>query len=492
MNGLTSGLPRSIHVQEASMKRTISPSAKRVQRPGGRSGLGRNRLVIWVSAFVLTCVVLSSCADDTSDRRFANETPLTADASLFTPTATLAPSSITAAAGPVILSPEALIVSRGAPAHFYVRSGNSLLAFSADGASRKTVWKGKEGELLGVTSSPNGDRAAILTRTKDRYDVVVVDSSGKKLKTFNDVHHVLEPGTPTPVSGAGRDLIDWSPQGNQLLAAFASGGIIRLPLDGDPAVVLGRAKAPGPLDVQWSPAGDAIAYVGRVDSASVARLFAVNVNGQGNEPVELYPKDTATTSSVVEAKWLPNASAILFTRTSPEDELPKGGDLFGVPAKGGGATLVASSARAAPVAAIEHVIASPNGRSIAYTVVVPGPDQPEFHSLWVQQLGTNRATRISTPPDETITEVWFVSNGIAYRTAPSSPKKGEEDSLGVYIVGPDQTRRQVYATGSLVPGTPEASPVASPVGQTPNPAIPTQQPISSTPTQVPPTSTPQG
>jgi hypothetical protein len=469
LSALTSGLPRSMCVQEASMNRRFSPIAKRWQRPRGRFGLRRQRLLVLTSVLVAATVALSACADDNTDRRFANETPPTVNPSLFTPTPVPAAVTITVETGPAILSPEALVISRGAPSHFYVVSGDELLAFTADGSSHKSVWKGKPGELRDVASSPSGDRAALLTKTDGRYDVVVIDSSGKAIKKFDRVKRLLVNGTPTPASGAGRDLIDWSPQGNQLLTAFSDGGIVRLPMNADPSVILEPGKAPGPIEAVWSPAGDSIAFVDRVDSKSAARLFVVGTNGKNNEPTELYPHGETTTSSVVDATWLPNASAVLFTKTSPEDELPQGGDLFEVPAKGGIVSLVASSGRAAPVAAIEDVVVAPNGRSIAYTVVVPGEAAPEFHSLWVQQLGTNSASRISTPAGEAVTDVWFVANGIAYRTVPSEPKNGEKDSVAVYIVGNDLNRRQVFATGSLAPATPEASPVASPFRATATP-----------------------
>ncbi len=431
-------------------------------------------------------LTLSSCADDSSERRFANETPPTVDPQSITPSVAPTLDVETAVAGPPILSPEALIVSRGAASSFYVHSGPSLVAFSADGTSQKTVWKGKVGEFQDAASSPNGDRAAILTKLKDIYNVVIVDSAGKTVQEIKQIQRSLVSGTPTPTSGAGRDQIDWAPQGNQLLIAFADGGIVKVPLNGQPEVVLDATKAPGPIDAEWSPAGNAIAYVNRDSATSPSHLFVVPTSGQDRKPIEIYPPTDSRSDSAVSATWLPNASAILFTRTDPEDELPQGGDLFEVPAKGGGARLVASSGRAAPVAAIQHVVASPNGRSVAYTVLVPGANEPEFHSLWVQQLGTNQATRISTPPDETVTDIWFVSDGIAYRTTPAEPKKGEENSVAVYIVGADQVRRQVYATGSLIPGTPAASPVTSPV------ASPFPSPVKLTPTENNLTPTPRG
>jgi hypothetical protein len=343
-----------------------------------------------------------------------------------------------------------------------VPSGNELLAISADGATQRSVWKGKQGELRDVASSPSGDRAALLTERKGRFDVIVIDNQGEEIKAFKQVQRTLEEGTPTPANIAGRNLIDWSPQGNQLLATFASGGIVSLPLNGDPEVLVSKEQVPGPLAAAWSPAGDAIAFVSRADPKAAARLYRIDVLGDGTEPVELYPKTPETTTSVVSLEWLPDASAILFTQTNPDDELPQGGDLFEIPARGGDARIVVSSRRAAPVAAIEQVIASPNGRAISYGVVVPGASQPEFHSLWIQQLGTSNAVRISTPPEERVTDVWFVNGGIAYRTVPGTPKEGDEDSVAVYIAGADGEPRQVLATGSLVPATPVASPVGSP------------------------------
>jgi Tol biopolymer transport system component len=441
------------------MKRTINTRAEQL---GAGVFSTRRRQFVHLSMAALVAFSVAACGDDESGRRFANETPPTFDPSSFTPTVPPATVTVVADQGPAILSPEALIVSRGAPSFFYVPSGDELLAFSADGATKKSVWKGKSGELRDVASSPSGDRAAILTERNGRYDVIVVDHDGKELKTFKQVRRTLSPGTPSPTKMAGRDLLDWSPQGNELLATFESGGIVGLPLNGDPRPLLTPQQVPGPIAASWSPAGDAIAFVGRNDVKSPARLYRLDLTGDRANPAELAPKSPESTASVVNLGWLPDASAILYTQTNPDDELPQGGDLFEIPARGGDSMIVVSSRRAAPVAAIEQIVASPNGRAIAYGIVVPGDQQPEFHSLWVQQLGTGNAVRLSTPPGERVTDVWFVNSGIAYRTVPGAPKPGDENSVAVYIVGADSEPRQVMATGSLVPATPEASPVGSP------------------------------
>jgi hypothetical protein len=420
------------------------------------------RWIVQLCAVGLVLVVVAACGEEESSRRFANETPPTADSSSFTATVPPVTTTSVAEEGPAILSPEALIVSRGAPGYFYVPSGNELLAISADGATQQSVWKGKANELRDVASSPSGDRAAVLTERNGRFDVIVVDNKGEQIKTFKQVQRTLGQGTPTPTNLAGRSLLDWSPQGNELLAAFASGGIVGLPLNGEPHVIVSPQEAPGPIAAAWSPAGDAIAFVSRSEPDEAARLYRFEASSGDAAPVELYPKSQDTNTSVVDLEWLPDASAILFTRTNPDDELPQGGDLFEIPARGGSAMIVVSSRRAAPVAAITQVVASPNGRTISYGVVVPGTEQADFHSLWIQQLGTTNAVRISTPPEERVTDVWFVNGGLAYRTVPNAPKEGEENSVAVYIAGADGEPRQILATGSLSPATPESSPVGSP------------------------------
>ena len=430
----------------------------------GVIGRRRSHRIVQLCAVVTLVFAVAACGEDETGRRFANETPPTIDPSSFTATVppTTAPS--TEVAGPPIRSPEALIVSRGAPGYFYVPIADELLVFSANGGSQKPVWKGKKGELRDIASSPSGDRVALLTESRGRYNVIVIDNQGKEVKTFDQVRRPFGTGTPTPTNMAGRDLIDWSPQGNQLLAAFAGGGIVSLPLNGEAAALMTPQQAPGPLAAAWSPAGDALAYVSRDNADAPSRLYRLDLSSD-SEPEELYPRTPDANSSVTNLEWLPDASAILFTRTNPDDNLPQGGDLFQIPARGGDATIVVSSKRAAPVAAIDEIVASPNGRAIAYTAVVPGTEQPEFHSLWLQQFGTNNAVRITTPAEERVTDVWFVADGIAYRTVPGQPKDGDVNSVAVYVVGPDGEPKQVMATGELVPATPEPSPAGSPVAE---------------------------
>src|SRR5262245_61011325 len=275
LSGLASGLPSLIHVQVTEMIRRFNPSAT-ISPKTLHSGSRRRQMMFWGAIFAVAMLTLSACADDSGDRRFANETPPTVDPNSITPTVAPTMPPETTAAGPILLSPEALIVSRGAASNFYVHSGPSVVVFSADGSKQKTVWKGKVGEFRDVSTWANGDRAAILTKLKAGYNIVIVDNAGKKIQEIENVGRSLDSATPTPSSGAGRDQVDWAPQGNQLLVAFENGGIVRVPLNGKSEVVLDASRAPGPIDAEWSPAGNAIAFVDRDDLSSPSHLYVVS------------------------------------------------------------------------------------------------------------------------------------------------------------------------------------------------------------------------
>src|SRR3954453_3570441 len=121
-------LPPFICVQETRMIRRFSLIAKHFSPPRSTPNSWRRQAVFWGSMFVVAMLTLSACADDSSNRRFANEPPPTVNPQLVTPTIAPTFQPETAVAGPTILSPEALIVSRGAASTFYIQSGPSVMA----------------------------------------------------------------------------------------------------------------------------------------------------------------------------------------------------------------------------------------------------------------------------------------------------------------------------------------------------------------------------
>ena len=75
---------------------------------------------------------------------------------------------------------------------------------------------------------------------------------------------------------------------------------------------------------------------------------------------------------VVDFAWLPDGVSLLFTEGGVPGSAITGIDLWRVDANGENRALVASAGTVAPVARIANLSPSPDGRSVAYSVLVPG------------------------------------------------------------------------------------------------------------------------
>ncbi|HET8523908.1 MAG TPA: hypothetical protein VFL82_11770 [Thermomicrobiales bacterium] len=454
--------------------------SRRVASDGHRL---RGRLPLLLTA-ALVVVLVTACADSDSQRRFANEPLPTVDLASLAPTASPVITSpvVTAQVAPPLVSPQALLVARGAPKVFYVQAGRELLAFPAKGDRPTVLLAGDAGDITSVGASPSGDRVAVLLVKDGRHSVMILDAAGKVLARTEDVDRLVGKVQSTPVTGedAGRDLVNWSPQGDRLLVAFATGGIVTVPLQGVPSVTLTPQQAPGPIDAAWSPAGDAIAYVDRASSSRSAGLYLVSTASQPASPRALIEPDSQNGSSVRRLAWYPSGKSILYTRSSSTNGLAVGGDLFQISPSGGGPTIVASAGRVAPISAIVDFAPSPDGRAIAYTIAVPGPDGPTFNSLWIQQFGTSNRQKLSSSAGAAVNELWWASSGLVWRTMadPTAITPNQPNApFTLFRAGESGEVTPIYHFEPPA-GTPVASPVASPVAASP---VASPSPRSATP-----------
>jgi Tol biopolymer transport system component len=362
---------------------------------------------------------------------------------------------------PVLISPEALLNPRGAPDHVYLVIDHRLLAFTAEGTNEREILDDSVGPVLAASSSPSGDRVGALVRAESGYEIVILDASGQELQRLSGISDSAATPAATPVADQhpGFDLINWSPQGDRFLVALATGGIFSIPLSGPVTVLATPEQAPAPIDAAWSPAGNAVAFVNMANAGRGGDLFIVR---DGQPPASLITSSEGG-PSVVRVGWHPTGKSILFTRTEPSGAMSVGGDLFQIDPNGGTPLFVASAGRAAPVSAIVAFRPSPDGRAVAYTVVVPGSDGPIFHSLWVHQLGTANASRIAVPRGVSVIDIWWTKAGLIFQgTAASDSASGTPDAgvVNLYLATSDGEVRQTTG-GAAQAATPVASPVST-------------------------------
>ena len=445
-------------------------------------GEGRSARVRLVPLAVAVCLILAGCTDGEENRQFATDSRRST-----TPTATMVVTPPPPPPGlketPVSSRPLTdLVVSRGAPDSVYLRVNKDLLAISAAGGAAIDVFAPAPDEaIVGSSSSPSGDRVAVLTATRNgTAAAIVVDRNGKRLARWDDLGAMLRPATgganPAPLT------IDWSPQGDRLLAGFEPGGVLELPIgrDGSPGIALTVDEAPWPIVARWSPTGQRIAFISAPGGKRVSGLI-VDSPRAGSTTAGATKKATpgggkATPSvatpvaaldpiagggerPVLSFAWMSDGQSLLFTEASALGGQPANADLWRIGADGQGRKLVASAGSAAPVADVTLIAPSPDGRSVAYTVSIPDPDGERFHSLWVRELASGVGHQIPIDADTAVTDIRWTSSGLLYRTVPQplNARNYQGGEFDVFDIGADGTAR-LLITGRQQKATPGGTP----------------------------------
>ena len=420
-------------------------------------------------AAVLTA--LAGCTDDTTGLQFATDPRPTREAA--TPTAVIPPARREPTKLAVAPRPFAeLVLPRGAPDRIFFLAGPELWTVAAGGTEPERVFSPTGGESIeNTTSSPAGDRVAILVKDSEAVRTLRVLSAIGEEQITLDLPSIVTSATPvaddagatptlaTPVA-ADRDVLpslDWSPQGDRVLVGDGQGGLIAIDIDEsapNPVAVVNGDDGTAESAV-WSPTGEQVAYL----SAEGDRhsLFVAGVTTSGGAPRRLAEAGAGRT--VFDFTWLPDGRSLLFTEGDPTSARSTNADLWQIAAEGGDRQLVASAGSAAPVADIDRFAPSPDGRAVAYTVVVPGENAPWFHSLWVRDLAAGQATPISIPTGAMVTDLWWTSQGLVFRTGPDRGSEGSgEGTFELYEVGPDAIPRPILRA-TIDAATPGATPV---------------------------------
>jgi hypothetical protein len=106
---------------------------------------------------------------------------------------------------------------------------------------------------------------------------------------------------------------------------------------------------------------------------------------------------------------------------------------------------------------------SPDGRSVAYAVLVPGNDGPVVDSVWVRDVTTGTAFRIPLPTVGSIQDIVWTNQGLVALVTTGGPGSARPEMLAMLLVNRDGEAGILWAA-PVVEATPaSATPVASPV-----------------------------
>jgi hypothetical protein len=421
-----------------------------------RSGTNRP---VWLAALVAGCLLVA-CAEEGAGPQFATD-----------PRPTRLPTETVASPPPALLPTAAAIATpasltdllrvRGAVSAVYVASGSDVWSVASNGNTTR-VFEAPDGATIrAIDPSPDAQEVAILLESRSdgrlTSQIVLVDEAGSVMERV-DVPATV-PATPVTRDADVRPTIDWSPQGDRILVQFETGDVVEIPADmdgapvwldfGDPA---GSVIAPA-----WSPTGQSIAFISEINDA-------------GTRAVRMLDTRTGAVSTivnplqgrlVVDFAWLPDGVSVLFTEGGGPGSAITGIDLWRVDANGEHRALVASAGTVAPVARIANVSPSPDGRSVAYTVLVPGAGRPAVDSLWVRSLVSGMGFRVPLPSVASVEAIWWTDDGLVVSVATTGTAQGRPPTQALLQVKRDGSMAALWAAPSA-DGTPTgATPMAS-------------------------------
>jgi len=408
-------------------------------------------------AALVASLLLVACAEEDAGPQFATD-----------PRPTRPPTAIAASPSPSLLptaesmatptSLNDLLDSRGAASSVYEASSNEVWSISSNGKATRLFTAPSGSVIRAIDASPDAQQVAVLLDSapaeRNASQLILVDNSGSV------VARVEPAGTAsaTPVTRAAerRQSVDWSPQGDKLLVQFSSGDIVEVAADEDaePIPLDFSGAAGGVIGPAWSPTGQSIAFIAERDDGKTRWLQMLDTtNGKITTVVTPLAERL-----VVDFAWLPDGVSLLFTEGGVPGSAISGIDLWRVDANGENRALVASAGTVAPVARITNLSPSPDGRSVAYSVLVPGSSGPVVDSVWVRSLASGVGFRVSLPSIASLEDIWWTNEGIVVSVVTRGTAQGRP---------PTQALLQVKRNGSMVALWAVPTAVATPTAATP-------------------------
>lgn len=380
-------------------------------------------------------------------------------------------------------SPETLLRARGAPSTVYAILNGSIQSIQLDDdQTTADVLPPPEGaRFVAIDSSPSGDRVAAVTVADDGStdpppaDLFVFDRAGTVVETWPDVI-APEPIASTPVPdtpGGPADemdlMVDWSAQGDRIIVASPGGRIVIAAFGGDTTALNTPAEVASIRGIEWSPRGDTIALLA-IDEDNVGRIGLIDPAAANPEFLPVAPVENGGEGGSVRSfAWLPDGSGLVYLGGEDGGGQAVGGQLFSVDLETMAQRLVATAGQGGPSATIADFSVSPDGKAVAYTIVVPDGGIWRFNSLWVRSLRDQRALRMPVGDVIEVNAVWWVDRGLLWGQAISDGERIQESFIRL-APGGDPTVILTVDVGGRAGeqgGTPEAVPEASPASATP-------------------------
>ncbi|MDQ3225090.1 MAG: hypothetical protein M3Q50_00475, partial [Chloroflexota bacterium] len=155
-------------------------------------------------------------------------------------------------------------------------------------------------------------------------------------------------------------------------------------------------------------------------------------------------------------------NTLLFTEGGELGGAVGGIDLWRIDADGANRELVVSAGTVAPVARVTNVRPSSDGRSVAYSVQIPGPDGPRADSVWVRDLESHLGFKIALPSVDSVDDIWWADQGLVIAVTTQGNPGERTGAQELLEVRHDGRVRVLWAApvpaGTPISGTPAATP----------------------------------
>lgn len=387
---------------------------------------------------MLAAVLLVGCAEEEAGPQFANNpAPTSASATTTSqslPTVVVAtpPPQATPIPAATPSSISELLAPRGAVQRVFVASDDTIWTIASDGEDRQVFDVPRNVSLLAIDPSPSGNEVAALINTRSgsrtEHELLILSAAGQVTARIALPDQPL--ATPAAREEQTADLIDWSPQGDKVLVALRNGALLQVGLaDGEaPTQLTIDADAESIVHPVWSPTGESIAFIATADEGRERSLMIYSP--RSSDIKTIVPSSTGR--FVVDFAWMPDGLSFLFTEGGSAAGATTGIDLWSIGADGANRKLVASAGTVAPVARVANVRPSPDGRSVAYTVFVPGSNGPQLDSVWVRDLLSGLGFRIALPTVRSVEDIWWTDRGLVIGV---TTDRGSDTVLALLLVG---------------------------------------------------------
>jgi dipeptidyl aminopeptidase/acylaminoacyl peptidase len=412
-------------------------------------------------AALVASFLLVACAEEDTGPQFATD-----------PRPTRLPTEDVASPSPALLptaesiaTPTSftdLLEARGAVSTVYMVSGNDVWSISSDGEATRLFSAADGSAIRAIHPSPDAQEVAILLDTASGEgrvsQVVLVDDAGSVVARIDAMGRAS--ATPVTRAADGRQSIDWSPQGDRVLVQLQPADIVEIAAEGDSAPVpLDFGGASGSvIEPAWSPTGQSIAFIAESDDGETRSLQMLDTSTEKISTLVTPLRDRL----VVDFAWLPDGVSLLFTEGGVPGSAITGIDLWRVDANGENRALVASAGTVAPVARIANLSPSPDGRSVAYSVLVPGSGAPVVDSIWVRSLSSGVGFRIPLPPIASVDDIWWTNDGLVVSVVTRGTSQGRPPTQALLQVKRDGSMVALWAAPGAVETPNRATPIAGP------------------------------